>query len=158
VAYRQGLTHREVDYAKANHITIDSTTMQKEVEAQSEYLGAYRKRLLALDSICKVNKIKAIFLTQPSLFAAFTDPATGLDFSMLEISKGRNATLQGKILQRYNDVVLSLRNEGNINVVDMASAMPKNSRYFYDYTHYTSVGTKVVAQIVSDSLQSVIAH
>jgi lysophospholipase L1-like esterase len=158
VAYRQGLTHREVDYAKANRITIDSAAMSKEVDAQSEYLEAYRKRILALDSICRANHIKAIFLTQPSLFASFTDSATGLDFSTLEITKGRNAVLQGKILQRYNDVILNLRNEGKINAINLASAMPRDSRYFYDYTHYTSVGTKVIAQIVSDSLQSAIAH
>lgn len=158
VAYRQGLTHREVDYAKTNRIIIDNNTIQKEVHAQTEYLGAYQKRILTLDSICKANNIKALFLTQPSLFASFTDPVTRIDFATLEIAKGRNAFLQGKILQCYNNVVLGLRNEGRINAIDLASAVPKDSRYFYDYTHYTSVGTKVVAQIVSDSLQNVIAH
>lgn len=158
VAYKRGLTHREVNYAKVNHIAVDSVTMAEQVASQSQYLDAYRKRILTLDSICRANHIKAIFLTQPSLFASFTDPATGLDFTMLEITAGRNAETQGKILQRYNDVLLQLSNEGKIKTINLAAAMPKDSRYFYDYTHYTSIGTKVVAQIVSDSLQEIIVR
>lgn len=158
IAYRKGLTHREVNYAKANRIKLDSITMTKEVDAQSEYLSAYRKRILTLDSICETNNIKAIFLTQPSLFASFKDPVTGLDFTTLEITPGRNAVTQGMILRRYNDVLLQLSTEGKIKTINLAAAMPKDSRYFYDYTHYTSVGTKVVAQIVSDSMRGVIQH
>ena len=158
IAYRKGLTHREVNYAKANRIVLDSVAISIEVDAQSEYLSAYRKRILTLDSICEANNIKAIFLTQPSLFASFTDTPTGLDFTTLEITTGRNAVTQGKILQRYNDVLLQLASEGKIKTINLALAMPKDSRYFYDYTHYTSVGTKIVAQIVCDSIQTIIAH
>jgi lysophospholipase L1-like esterase len=158
VAYRKGLTHREVNYAKEKTVNVTLPESLAQLTAQKEYVGAYSRRILTLDSICKANNIKAIFLTQPSLFASFTDPATGIDFTNLQINEGRNATTQGMILDTYNIVLLQLGEQGKIKAINLAAAMPKDSRYFYDYTHYTSVGTKVVAQIVSDSLQAIIVH
>ncbi len=152
IARKQGMTHRIVDYAKQRQLIISDTDMQLQAEEQSRYTGAYRKRILQLDSICKANGIIPIFLTQPSLYASFTDPATGLDFGNIQTTKGRNAQLQGMILSRYNNVLLHLRDENKINLIDLATGMPKNSTYYYDYTHYTSAGTKVVAQIVADSI------
>lgn len=156
IARKQGMTHRVVDYAKQPQLLISEADMQLQAAEQSYYTGAYRKRILQLDSICKANNIIPIFLTQPSLYASFIDPTTGLDFTNIQTSNGRNAALQGMILDRYNDVLLHLRNENKINLIDLAIAMPKKSTYYYDYTHYTSAGTKVVAQIVADSISSFI--
>ncbi len=156
IAYNKGLVHREVNYAKEPRVVIDSSTIQKEVTGQAPYLAAYRNRILKLDAICRVNHIKAIFLTQPSLFASFIDLTTGIDFTNLQISEGRNAQLQGSILSEYNNLLMQLNNEHKIVAINIATAMPHDSRYYYDYTHYTSAGTKVVAQIVSDSLRQYI--
>ncbi|MBS1772610.1 MAG: SGNH/GDSL hydrolase family protein [Bacteroidetes bacterium] len=152
VAYRRGLTHREVDFSKEKRLSIDSVTMVKQVDAQITYVDAYRKRILKLDSICKANHIKAIFLTQPSLFGSFKDPATRIDFGTLKVVPGRNAKMQGMILGVYNAALLDLNKQGRIKTVDLAKAMPLDSRYYYDYAHFTSIGTRVVAQILADSL------
>lgn len=152
IARKQGMTHRVVDYAKQPKLIINDADMRLQANEQSRYTGAYRKRILQLDSICKANNIIPIFLTQPSLFASFIDPTTGLDFTNIQTTNGRNAQLQGMILDRYNDVLLQLRNSQNINLIDLAAIMPKNSAYYYDYTHYTSAGTRIVAQIVADSI------
>lgn len=156
IARKKGLVHREIDYTKEKQLQIDEPTMQREVAAQAPYLDAYRKRILTLDSICRANGIKPIFLTQPSLFAAFKDPATGIDFTNLQIAEGRNALLQGRILDTYNNVLLQLQAQGRLTVINLAAAMPHDSRYYYDYTHYTSAGTRVVAQIVADSIRHII--
>jgi hypothetical protein len=152
IAYNRGLVHRELDYKRVPHIITSPSEIMKSLQAQAPYLESYRKRILTLDSICQANHIKAIFLTQPSLFASFTDPATSIDFTNLEISKGRSAVLQGQILKQYNDMLLNLGSEHKITTINLAAAMPLDSRYYYDYTHYTSIGTRIVAQIVADSV------
>ncbi|MBS1777702.1 MAG: SGNH/GDSL hydrolase family protein [Bacteroidetes bacterium] len=153
IAYEKGLVHREVNYAKEPKLSIDSIMVAKQITTQQPYLLSYQKRILTLDSICRANHIKAIFLTQPSLFASFKDPATGLDFTDIQVSPGRNASLQGKILDEYNNVLLQLKESHHLNVVNLAAAMPHDSRYYYDYTHYTSIGTPAVARIVADSVR-----
>jgi lysophospholipase L1-like esterase len=156
IARKKGMTHRVVDYATQPKLILTEAQMQAEANKQSHYLGAYRARILKLDSICKANGIVPVFLTQPSLYASFTDPATGIDFTNLQTATGRNAQLQGMILSRYNDVLLQLSKEQRIRLIDLATAMHKNSAYYYDYSHYTSTGTKVVAQIVADSMVSIL--
>lgn len=151
LAYNKGLVHREVNYSKQERLHIDSLTIAKRLAAQPAYLAAYKKRVLALDSVCRVNSIKAIFLTQPTLFGSFVDPETGLDFTELKTGEHKNALLDGKILQLYNAALLQLKQDG-ITVIDMARAMPLNSKLYYDFTHYTTEGTQVFGKLLSDSL------
>jgi hypothetical protein len=37
-------------------------------------------------------------------------------------------------------------------VIDLARELPKNSKYFYDYVHFTNEGAEVVAEIVFKNL------
>jgi lysophospholipase L1-like esterase len=152
LAYNKGLVHREVDYSKQEKLDIDSSAIAKRLAAQSPYLVAYKKRVLGLDSVCRTNHIKAIFLTQPALFGSFTDPQTGIDFSELKTWENKNASLDGKILELYNNVLLELQRDGKITAINMAQAMPKNSKLYYDFTHYTTEGTQVFGGKLSDSL------
>ncbi len=62
-----------------------------------------------------------------------------------------NSALQEKILELYNDV---LRNDSSrITVIDLARKMPKNSRYYYDFIHFTNEGAEKVAEILAEELQ-----
>jgi lysophospholipase L1-like esterase len=154
IAYKKGLIHRQVDYAKQGTVYLPFDSMMKHITAQAPYLSAYRQRILTLDSVCKANNIRAIFITQPSLFGNFVDPATGLNFTRIKITDGRNSVLEKNILELYNDELRNLEKEGKINTIDMAKAMPKNSAYYYDFTHYTSSGTDTFGRMLSDSLLS----
>jgi lysophospholipase L1-like esterase len=152
LAYNKGLIHREIDYKKEPTMLLDAAAVNAQLAKQTPFLAAYKNRILILDSICRANNIKAIFLTQPSLYAAFTDPATGIDFANLKVSEERNAVTEGKVLQLYNNILRDLKTEGRIETIDMANAMPLNSSLYYDFTHYTSLGTVKFGNILYDSL------
>lgn len=156
VAYNKGLVHRVVDYSKEKHLHLNEDAINKHLAEQPQYLSNYRQRILTLDSICTANKINAIFLTQPSLYGDYTDPSTNINFKELQTLEGRNSLLEKRILDLYNNVLLDLKAEGQIQTINLAAAMPKNSSYYYDYTHYTSAGTKAVAQIIADSIKTYI--
>lgn len=152
LAYNKGLVHRVMDYKKEGTLILDSAAIAKHIADQPHFLNAYRRRILKLDSVCRANNIKAIFLTQPSVFGSFTDPATGLDFTNIKTAEGRNSKLERTILQMYNDVLTDLGKQGRIKTIDVASAMPLNSKYYYDFTHYTIHGTDTLGKMLSDSL------
>lgn len=156
IAYNRGLVHRQINYAEQGQLYLGFDTITKYLVKQQPYLEAYRHRILGLDSICRANDIKAIFLTQPSLFGSFTDPATGLDFTRIKTAEGRSSILEKNILELYNDVLRHLGREDKIAVIDMAALMPKDSRYYYDFTHYTSQGTDTFGRILSVKLQGII--
>jgi hypothetical protein len=55
----------------------------------------------------------------------------------------------------YNNEFRNLRGDG-ITVIDLAAAMLKNSKYFYDFMHYTNAGAEKLASILADSLKAII--
>ena len=64
--------------------------------------------------------------------------------------------LQGKVLDAYNRELLDLKNTNGLNVVNLEAVMPHDSRYYYDYIHFTPVGNQVLARIVADSVRQYI--
>ncbi|MDQ6763531.1 MAG: hypothetical protein M3015_13005 [Bacteroidota bacterium] len=60
-----------------------------------------------------------------------------------------------QVLEMYNDEIRKMRSHGTA-VIDLAAAMPKNSKYYYDFMHYTNAGAEKVASIISDSLRLIL--
>ena len=52
----------------------------------------------------------------------------------------------------YNDVTRRIGRENNLLVIDLARQLPKTSRYFYDFIHYTPEGAQAIAGILYQSL------
>ena len=65
-----------------------------------------------------------------------------------------NCLLQEKVLELYNDVLRS--DSSRIIVIDLARKMPKDSRYYYDFIHFTNEGAEKVAEILAGELQKTI--
>ena len=61
-------------------------------------------------------------------------------------------------LEAFNDVTRKVGHENNVLVIDLARQMPKSSRYFWDYMHYTNEGAQVVTDIVYRSLCPMLAN
>jgi hypothetical protein len=52
----------------------------------------------------------------------------------------------------YNDVTRSVGGQQGVLVVDVARALPKSSRLFYDFVHFTNEGAAAVARITFAAL------
>ena len=57
-----------------------------------------------------------------------------------------------EILEKYNDITRGLEQEMAVDVIDLAKLMPKDSKYFRDYIHYTPEGNAKIAEILSPYL------
>ncbi len=45
-----------------------------------------------------------------------------------------------------------------VTLIDLAKSMPKDSRYFYDYLHFTNEGAVRVGDIIYAGLASTLEH
>lgn len=148
-AYKKGLIHNNIDLEKLNAKTIDSLERNRILEKhQSNFLGDYQKRVESLVDICKSNNIKPVLITQPQIIGDTIDPSTGIDLGNIEY-QDINGSVGWAVLELYNEVVREAANRQGVQLIDLARLMPKDSRYFYDYTHYTNEGAILVGRIVS---------
>jgi hypothetical protein len=52
----------------------------------------------------------------------------------------------------YNEVTRTVGAQQGVLVVDVARALPKSSRLFYDFVHFTNAGAEGVARVAFDAL------
>jgi len=146
--HRQGFGHAEVDPATARHVVFDDASMSITLERQTPLLARYRERLARIVQLCRENSIDPVFVTQPALFGESVDPATGVDLSTVQVNGRGNGKIEWRLLERYNDSTRAVGAERGVPVIDLAREMPKDSRLFYDFIHFTNDGSTIVGDIV----------
>lgn len=152
IAYKQGLVHSNVELEKLPSVEV-SETKRTEIlaEHQAEFLDNYKKRLNNLVKTCKENNIQPVLITQPQIIGDTVDTVTGTDLASIEY-QDINGSTGWAILELYNNITKEVAKEQGIKLIDLAQKLPKDSRYFYDFTHYTNEGAAKVGQIISDEL------
>ena len=86
-------------------------------------------------------------MTQPALYGKGTDTITHVDLETIKVGK-INGRLQWEILELYNGMTRKVGNEEDILIIDLAREMPRNSRYYFNYIHYSNEGIEKVANII----------
>ena len=61
------------------------------------------------------------------------------------------------ILERFNDAMREVGRDRSVAVIDLARLMPKSSRYYYDFLHFSKAGAAEVARIVSRQMCPILA-
>jgi lysophospholipase L1-like esterase len=154
LAYRKGLIHKEKGPTQLPLGVTDSLARKNKIAFQRNYLNSYARRLKELATESVLHNITPVFITQPALFGNSVDSTTGI-FMGNRLLDGYDCATNWEVLQLYNDEVRKLRADG-VSVIDLAMAMPKDSKYFYDFMHYTNKGAERVAAILADSLRLII--
>jgi lysophospholipase L1-like esterase len=151
--HQQGFGHSEVDLRSARQLALDDRAVERMVREQTPYLGRYQERLARIAQLCRANQIEPVFVTQPALFGDVIDPATGVDLATVQVNGRGNGTLEWRLLELYNDVTRRIGATEGVLVVDLARDMPKDSRFFYDFLHFTNEGSVVVGDIIFRQLR-----
>jgi hypothetical protein len=86
------------------------------------------------------------------------DSATNADLERIKVDKDLNGRLLWQILSKYNDVTMQTCKKKNVNVIDLAHLMPKNSLYFYDVSHFTNQGAEKLASIITPLLAQILKN
>jgi lysophospholipase L1-like esterase len=151
-ARERGLGHSELDLATARSLFQDEATMAQ-IQAQAAVsLAGYRSRLEEIVAVTRRHQIAPVFVTQPALFGDAIDPATGADLATVQVNGRGNGRLEWRLLDGLNDVTRAVAREQSVTLIDLAHALPKDSRYFYDFLHFTNEGSVRVGEIVAAGL------
>jgi lysophospholipase L1-like esterase len=149
-AYRHGLLHAKVELNKQGYADVTPAVEEAHVSrnAAPEFVQAYEQRLQKLINASRAAGIEPVLLTQPLLVGAGVDDVTGLDMARIRVGPERNGRMWWNVLESYNDVTRRVGRAQNVLVIDTAHELPKSSRYFSDFVHFSNQGANALADIV----------
>lgn len=153
-AYQAGLIHHQVDLKQQGYLDVsDEAEREYLAKYTGQYLKDYEGRLKRLIEISRRAGIEPVFVTQPLLTGYGTDDVTGVDLARVKTDgPQQNGKMYWDLLETYNDVTRRVGQTEGILVIDLARRLPKTSRYFYDFIHYTPQGAEAIADILYQSL------
>ncbi|HEX8136359.1 MAG TPA: SGNH/GDSL hydrolase family protein [Pyrinomonadaceae bacterium] len=153
-AYQAGLTHHQVNLTQQGYLDISDEAEREYLAANTtRYLKDYEARLRRIIEVCRKAGIEPVFVTQPLLVGFGQDDVTGVDLARVRTEgPHQNGKMYWDLLEIYNDVTRRVGRENGILVIDLARELPKTSRYFYDFIHYTPQGAQAISDIIYKSL------
>jgi lysophospholipase L1-like esterase len=156
--HHQDINHSQLKWneSRAVDITPEATTALLS-QHRDQYLAGYRSRIETLIQQCREIEAVPILLTQPTLFGPARDPETGVDLARMAVGQ-LNGDVQWQILELYNSTTREVAREQDVPLVDLAQQLPKDSRYYYDYYHFTNAGAAQVAVLVERELTPILAR
>jgi lysophospholipase L1-like esterase len=157
--YRARLVEANLDLTKVGYLRVPREEERQYVaRSTGPWIPPYEARLKRLIDMSREAGIEPVLITQPLLVGPAVDDITKVDLALIKVDETRNGEMWWESLQVYNDATRRVGQENNVLVIDVGSQMPKSSRYFYDYVHYTNEGARVVADIVYRSLCPMLAR
>jgi len=151
-AYRRGVLHRYIDLRKQPTVTSDPE-FERRYLAQycGVYLQQFEDRVRRLVQISRDAQITPVLVTQPLAVGSGIDDATGVDLAKTQIvdqPAGVNGAVYWDLHEMYNDVTRRVAREQNVALVDLGRELPKSTRFYYDYMHFTNEGAQAVADVI----------
>lgn len=150
-AYRRGVLHKAIDLRQQGSLDVTDDFRDRFLaEYSGIYIQGFEDRLRQLVQISRAAQITPVLITQPLLVGFGIDDVTHVDLARTSIVDfpGVNGKLYWELHEMYNDATRRVAREQNVNLVDLGRELPKTSRYFYDYIHFTNEGAQAVADII----------
>ncbi|MEM7345451.1 MAG: SGNH/GDSL hydrolase family protein, partial [Chloroflexota bacterium] len=121
----------------------------------SESLVEYQRNINAIIDTAETHNTRLILVTQPTLWQEDLTPE---EAALLWFGWGPNrdyfyqvdALIEG--LTRYNETLLEICRQRQVECLDLAQQLPQTSKIFYDDVHFTEYGAEQVATIVANYL------
>lgn len=153
-SYQRGLNHREIVLTRLEQVNPQDRQSGEDADKAhwERYLESYRARLRTLIRLCRRHGIEPVLISQPALYGEGRDPVTQVDLAAIKIAGNASGKVQWQILELYNDVTREVGREEGVRVIDLAREMPKDSRYYYDFYHFTNQGSEKVGEIIHRDL------
>src|SRR4051812_30382833 len=148
-AKEEGFGHAQIDLRTIPHLEHDTATTQATMAKFSAPLDAFAARVSAIVDECRTHGIEPILVTQPALYGDAVDPATGVDLSTVQVKGAANGRLWWRVQEAYNDVIRTTARAHGVTLVEAARELPKDSRLFYDFMHFTNEGAEQLGTLIA---------
>ena len=127
----------------------------KILQEEKKNLLNYEQRLTQLVKFVKENKILPILLTQPALYGNSIDPSSGFNLSTVKIGN-LNGEVSWELLNHYNKATIKVAEKENIPFIDLSFLLEKDSKYYWDFIHYSNEGNKKIGEILTPKIRNII--
>ncbi len=126
-------------------------------KALEEYAG----NLAQIIQAARQQKLRLILMTQPVWWNArltSEERASLLPFSSIGYSAPSikydyySVEIMAECMRLYNDTLVSISRQFDVEYIDLAARVPSNAQVFYDDCHFTEIGAEIVAAAVADYL------
>ena len=125
-------------------------------------LQEYEANIRKIVELAERNNTRIIFMTQPVLwhgnmtqeeknvllFGFIGDPCFLADHAHY------SSEVLAACMKLYNEKLLQLCQQLNVEAIDLASMLPQSLEVFYDDCHFTDLGAELVANVVVDYLKN----
>jgi hypothetical protein len=149
---------------EAGYVYVERRLKRKNAritEILPDYLSAglaeYTQNVHRIIDQAQAHGVRVILMTQPMLWRADLTQAEK-DLLWLGQGPGREFFYSPAALDRamtmYNQALLDICAQRQVECIDLAAAIPKTADIFYDDAHYTEEGARQVAAVVEDYLLS----
>lgn len=118
----------------------------------------YTHRVRTLEQECRQYHRRCVFLTQPTMWRAGLSAAEeslfyGGAVGYSGVARGYvSASELGHAMAAYNQALLAVCREDQLECYDMAAAIPKDTSAFSDESHYNDNGARLVADYLAQRL------
>lgn len=137
-----------------------AVNIREQLPELASALQDYAKNIREIVQLAKEKNVAVVFLTQPSIWRA--DLSNEL-INLLWLGRvGQNQENIGDDyysigalsdgMELYNDRLLKLCGELDLNCLDLARHVPKDTSAFYDDAHFNEQGAERVAELVEEYL------
>jgi len=158
-AQQRNMAHiQNMDLTKKGHARLDTLFLKKELLRHEPLAAAYKERLTRLVRKTKEGNIRPILVTQPCLVGKGTDDITGVNLETVQLMSDAGGIVYWSVLEKYNDATRQVAEQENAVLIDLARAMPKSTKYFYDAIHFTNEGAEKVSEILFEELSHKLTH
>jgi len=148
-----GFGHGQIDVTTLPRLDDDATNTAVTIRKYSVALPAYASRVAAIVDESRRNGIEPVLVTQPGMYGDAIDPATGVNLATVQVHGAANGRLWWQVQELYNDVTRRTAMDRGVLLVDAARELPKDSRLFYDFIHFTNEGAARLGDIIAGHLE-----
>jgi hypothetical protein len=114
----------------------------------------YRAQVEQIGATCRAAGVPCVFLTQPSGYSPMSDPEYRRYFWATPPNEDYtlDLTSMAGIAGLYNQYLIRFAREQGHDLIDLAAAMPADIATFSDDVHFTTEGSRRVADVLTDAL------
>jgi lysophospholipase L1-like esterase len=155
------------DKAGQNYVTWrkyrhEAAEIINELPDLSSALEEYARNINKMMDIAQENSIRLIFITQPTMWkrdlpgeldALLWFGGIG-DFQMESHKSYYSSEALATGIQKYNDTLLNICQERQLECVDLSTMLEKDTTVFYDDVHFNESGARKVSIVLSNYILS----
>ena len=135
----------------------NATEIRNELPDLSSALGEYAANINKIIDMAKEKSVRLIFMTQPTLWkpelpknlAALLWLGGIGDFQKVSGKPYYSVEALQKGMEAYNNVLLQICHQRELECIDLSSILEKDTSVFYDDVHFNESGARKVSNVLS---------